>query len=1034
MFPTGGKFMKKTNKLLALFLALVMVVSAMSLSLVANAAVNADKLTADPAETITQGYVTNDGNANGYNATLLLDFLDYTLKNMEKKIKFTANFIIAKITIDLTSVDGLLQTVDTLKNNSGLLKRMGSLENLNVKNWKTGQTRAKTGDWAILNNLVQFIADNSEIIRLVINGDFTAGAILDPLIESVADVKVNNLLPSLLGSDLYTYIKGLVAGLCYDKDTEKAKYDACVAKTLDDIIFVDLLTVGLNKQLAKWDAQIKETNAGKTEGMAGVINYLYTNTGFKLEGALAGFTYDKNKTLDALISDVADVIYANNYRYIAALAAEYGETLNEFIFASEYGAPFRNLIDFTKLADESKLAFTNTQKSIKGLNDFVGKFVGILTTYTGWSASANLGKNIQDLAIWAISNRDTTVDHDPYAGVTGTDFASYAMSFAKMIVATFVTDAEAVSKMNDCKTTEDVLTILLPYLMNKDASVVSAKSTKWEQVLGDILGYYLNPLMPLYTDAANTKRYQVASSTPWTDVLNYAANYYLVDLNLDTVFGLSLTKSQSIYEKLDAVQATLFKGVTTLEYVKASKMIPALINDIMTLSLDGVVSEFEGAFCNINTSVSASNLIYALLDNVLKAVTGQEVFPAKFTSLDYMIKDDSIADAAKVLLNGINNRKADLLPVVLYWFSTLSDVFQFSATVADGMETTVNYGGKSEIKNDDGSVKRTDVYNVTLVKGTDYTVSAVPSGTKGTTTVSVVGKGNYAGTLLVGNCKCTSHSYTVTKAATTKAAGTKTCKYCGATASIASPKTVTLKYTSTAYTGKALKPTVTVKDSAKKTISASNYTVSYKNNKNVGKATVTIKFKGSYSGSLTANFNIVPAQVKGLKAASATANTIKLSWTKVTGAKYYEVYQSTNGKKWTKVATVSTNSATVKKLKAGTGYQFKVRALDSSKKLIGAYSAVLKTGTATAAPKIATLKSTKAKTATVTWKKVSGAKSYVIYTSTDGKKFKKAGTAKKTTFTISKLTSKKKIYVKVAAVNSYKFESAQSAAKNVKVK
>ena len=98
-----------------------------------------------------------------------------------------------------------------------------------------------------------------------------------------------------------------------------------------------------------------------------------------------------------------------------------------------------------------------------------------------------------------------------------------------------------------------------------------------------------------------------------------------------------------------------------------------------------------------------------------------------------------------------------------------------------------------------------------------------------------------------------------TKTVTTKATLSKNgsvvkkCSVCVKTEStsvIYSPKTFKLSATSYTYSGGYKKPTVTVKDSKGKTLkNGTDYTVSYKNNKNVGTATVTVTFKGNYSGS-----------------------------------------------------------------------------------------------------------------------------------------------------------------------------------------
>ena len=58
------------------------------------------------------------------------------------------------------------------------------------------------------------------------------------------------------------------------------------------------------------------------------------------------------------------------------------------------------------------------------------------------------------------------------------------------------------------------------------------------------------------------------------------------------------------------------------------------------------------------------------------------------------------------------------------------------------------------------------------------------------------------------------------------------------------------------YTGKALKPAVTVKWGSTVLKVKKDYTVSYSNNKNQGTATVTITGKGNYTGSITRTFDI----------------------------------------------------------------------------------------------------------------------------------------------------------------------------------
>lgn len=69
---------------------------------------------------------------------------------------------------------------------------------------------------------------------------------------------------------------------------------------------------------------------------------------------------------------------------------------------------------------------------------------------------------------------------------------------------------------------------------------------------------------------------------------------------------------------------------------------------------------------------------------------------------------------------------------------------------------------------------------------------------------------------------------------------------------------VYLSRASYTYTGKTIKPSVTVKDGSKKLRNRKDYTVSYSNNKYVGTAEVTVKGKGNYSGEITKTFTINP--------------------------------------------------------------------------------------------------------------------------------------------------------------------------------
>ena len=121
--------------------------------------------------------------------------------------------------------------------------------------------------------------------------------------------------------------------------------------------------------------------------------------------------------------------------------------------------------------------------------------------------------------------------------------------------------------------------------------------------------------------------------------------------------------------------------------------------------------------------------------------------------------------------------------------------------------------------------------NRTLRKGTDYTVSFKDNVKIGTATVIITGKGNFEGTKEI-------------------------------TFKITGPSEITVEsIADQTYTGSALTPKVVVKEGSKVLTKNVDYTVSYSNNINVGTASVKITGKGSYKGSYTVNFKILPCAI-----------------------------------------------------------------------------------------------------------------------------------------------------------------------------
>ena len=138
----------------------------------------------------------------------------------------------------------------------------------------------------------------------------------------------------------------------------------------------------------------------------------------------------------------------------------------------------------------------------------------------------------------------------------------------------------------------------------------------------------------------------------------------------------------------------------------------------------------------------------------------------------------------------------------------------------------------------------------------------------------------------------------------------------------------TVKTKNVTYNGKAQKPAVTVYAGNKK-IPSKYYSVSYKNNKNVGYGTVTVKGKGSYvkySGFTTFKINLKKVSLSSVK---AQKKKMVVYWKKTGGNQGYQVQYSTSKRFSSNVKTVRLSagkkSVTIKNIPAKKRYYVRIR-------------------------------------------------------------------------------------------------------------
>jgi len=128
------------------------------------------------------------------------------------------------------------------------------------------------------------------------------------------------------------------------------------------------------------------------------------------------------------------------------------------------------------------------------------------------------------------------------------------------------------------------------------------------------------------------------------------------------------------------------------------------------------------------------------------------------------------------------------------------------------------------------------------------------------------------------------------------------------------------------YNGKARKVSITIKDGSYTLMKDKDYSVSYKNNKSVGVATVTIEGKGLYKGTKIIKFKILPKQPK--LTVTKGSSKVKLAIEQVKGAELYYVYMSKDGQDFELVDKLNPDNLSVSvAYKKGHTYQFAVGAI-----------------------------------------------------------------------------------------------------------
>lgn len=246
------------------------------------------------------------------------------------------------------------------------------------------------------------------------------------------------------------------------------------------------------------------------------------------------------------------------------------------------------------------------------------------------------------------------------------------------------------------------------------------------------------------------------------------------------------------------------------------------------------------------------------------------------------------------------------------------------------------------------------------------------------------------------------------------------------------------------YTGSAIKPSIssmtvnvtyknpedeTEETVTKKITNTSGIEKTYKNNVSFGTGYVIATVEGS---AVEMPFNIILGRINSIKAQSTSNTTIKISWSKVTGAAGYVVYRSKSANSgFSAIKTITgggTTSLSNTKLKFRNTYYYKVcpYRVKDGKKLYGYYSSTVKCTAKPATPASVKVKRNTYNSLKITWSKVPDATGYKVYRSESlNGTYKRIATlkgAKKVSYKDKRKSCGKTYYYKVKAYKTVNFK------------
>ncbi|MDO5549486.1 MAG: leucine-rich repeat domain-containing protein [Eubacteriales bacterium] len=383
--------------------------------------------------------------------------------------------------------------------------------------------------------------------------------------------------------------------------------------------------------------------------------------------------------------------------------------------------------------------------------------------------------------------------------------------------------------------------------------------------------------------------------------------------------GCASLESIALPEKLETIGGGAFQGCNQL----GSITLPETVSSIGEAAFEGCTSLTVYGYTNsaVQAYMESNNLSFVALNE---------------PPHEHQYEESTITKAATCTEDGVRTdtcscgaTKSEIIPATGH---------AYGAWVVTTAPTCTDKGEETRICQNDNRHQETRSVDALVHDKDSGTIDrAATCGTEGIKIERCRTCGKEIGREIIPATGKHTNKTTTTKAKPGKNGSIITkCTTCGAVESntvIAAPKTMVLSKTAYTYNKKVRKPSVTVKDANGKTITASNYTVSYASGrKNVGTYKITVKFKSSnqkYTGSLKESFTIVP-KATTIRSVTAASKGFTVKWNKqTTQTTGYQIQYAANkefrGAKTVSVSKNKTVSRKVKKLKAKKKYYVRLR-------------------------------------------------------------------------------------------------------------